>query len=507
MHNRRTCPRTGGRNHRSCQGRQRLILSVIFFFASCTHSVWAQNTFRDAYEAFKRNAEKEYEDFRQKANQEYADFVRKAWEEYQILPAVKKPKEEERPPVIRPKEDKGKPVENTPIVIDEVVTPPQPEPQPLPVAPIKEQAQPEPTWVSFVLFGTDMKVRFNDGQRFTLPDCQPNTIAKTWERMATEDYNNTIRDCLELRIERGLSDWTYLLMLQKMAEACMGKGNEASLLMAFVYCQSGYEMRLGMTGNKLYMLYASRHEIYDLSYFMIDDERFYPFDCKEKSMEICGASFPDEEPLSLLITNKQSLAYRPSQTRTLTSEEYPGVSVKTCVNQNLMDFYNTYPSSKLGDNFMTRWALYANTPMAEDVAKSLYPALQEKIKGISQKEAMERLLNFTQTAFVYEYDDKVWGDDRAFFAEETLFYPYCDCEDRSIFLSRLVRDLLGLKVILVYYPGHLAMAVKFTEDVKGDYIQLNGERYVVCDPTYIGAPVGMTMPDMDNATAKVILLE
>jgi hypothetical protein len=72
---------------------------------------------------------------------------------------------------------------------------------------------------------------------------------------------------------------------------------------------------------------------------------------------------------------------------------------------------------------------------------------REKLKGLSQKEAMERLLNWVQTAFVYEYDDKVWGDDRAFFPEETLYYPYCDCEDRSILLSRLVRDLLGLKAI------------------------------------------------------------
>ena len=133
--------------------------------------------------------------------------------------------------------------------------------------------------------------------------------------------------------------------------------------------------------------------------------------------------------------------------------------------------------------------------------------MREKIAGLSEKDAVERLLNWVQTAFKYEYDEKVWGHDRVFFAEETLYYPYCDCEDRSILLSRLVRDLLGLKVILVYYPGHLAMAVGFTEDVAGDYIIQGGKRYVVCDPTYINAPVGMTMPDMNNQTARIILLE
>ena len=72
--------------------------------------------------------------------------------------------------------------------------------------------------------------------------------------------------------------------------------------------------------------------------------------------------------------------------------------------------------------------------------------------------------------------------------------------------SRLIRDLLGLKVVLVYYPGHLATAVGFDEDVNGDYLTVGGDKYVVCDPTYIGAPVGRTMPDMDNKSAKVILL-
>ena len=34
-----------------------------------------------------------------------------------------------------------------------------------------------------------------------------------------------------------------------------------------------------------------------------------------------------------------------------------------------------------------------------------------------------------------------------------------------------------------------------------------GEKFTVCDPTYIGARVGRTMPDMDNAEAEIILLD
>lgn len=73
--------------------------------------------------------------------------------------------------------------------------------------------------------------------------------------------------------------------------------------------------------------------------------------------------------------------------------------------------------------------------------------------------------------------------------------------------KRLVRDLLGLKTALVYYPGHLASAVCFTENVTGDYLLVGDNIYLICDPTYINVSVGEAMPNMDNKKAKVILLD
>lgn len=265
-------------------------------------------------------------------------------------------------------------------------------------------------------------------------------------------------------------------------------------------------MRLGRNGKRLYLLYASEHSIYDTAYFQIDNTKYYPLECDINQLEICDAPYPKEKPLSLFIANNQRFEYKASNIRTLTSKRYPNIQIQVQVNKNLIDFYNTYPTSEVNDNFMTRWAMYANTSLSETVKSELYPKFKDWIKGLNQLEAANILLNWVQTAFVYEYDDKVWGHDRAFFAEETLFYPFCDCEDRSILFTRLVRDILGLNTILVYYPGHLASAVCFTENVSGDYIMVSGKRFVIADPTYIGAPIGLTMPDMDNTQASVILL-
>ena len=467
------------------------------------------NEFEKAYHAFRKQAVKEYADFREKANKEYADFMRQAWERHQALPEIPKPKDEPPvPPTPYPKDDKGQPIKDTPKPYEEVVPITEPEPQPKPVAPIHEQPQPEEKYFNFSFFQTACKVRLNENHRFALKDCQLNTLSNAWERLSKSEYNNVIRDCLELRIRHQLCDWGYLLMLQELSDAYFGKAtNESTLLCAYLYCQSGYQMRLGLGNGRLYLLVASKHQIYNHAYWTINGMAYYPLNCQEKSLEICGASFPNEQPLSLLVNESPLLVEKPAGARILQSKAFPNAKAEVTSDENLISFFATYPTSMLGDNFCTRWSFYANTPMSERMKEQLYTSLKNAIQGKSQHEAANILLNFVQTAFVYEYDDKVWGGDRAFFAEESLYYPYCDCEDRSILFSRLVRDLLGLKVLLVYYPGHLATAVHFTDHVTGDYIALNNQKYVVCDPTYIGAPVGATMPDMDNGSATVILLE
>ncbi len=90
--------------------------------------------------------------------------------------------------------------------------------------------------------------------------------------------------------------------------------------------------------------------------------------------------------------------------------------------------------------------------------------------------------------------------------EETLYYPASDCEDRSILFAFLVKNLLGMDIIALDYPGHIATAVKFRSNINGDSVQYNGSRYVICDPTYINADAGMAMPEFKTVTPTVIPL-
>jgi hypothetical protein len=72
--------------------------------------------------------------------------------------------------------------------------------------------------------------------------------------------------------------------------------------------------------------------------------------------------------------------------------------------------------------------------------------------------------------------------------------------------SCLVRELLGLDVVLLNYPEHLATAVCFNEEVKGDYLLVGDKTYIICDPTYINARVGECAPKYKSISPTVVVL-
>ena len=480
------------------------ILLAFIIFSTCKTT--AQENLQDAYNSFKQNAYAEYEEFRKQVNQDYAEWMKKAWKWFQKIDPIPKPKDDMLPPVIYKEEKTTIP---KPQPYEEIIPIPEPKPQPKPITPIREDKGEYET-VTFQFFGTPGEVRLPQNFRLKMDGCDEIACSKAWEQLSNKEYNNLIRDCLLLRMKHQLCDWAYLLMLGILSETVCGEGtNEAIMMQAYVFCQSGYQIRLGMTENgALKLLFKSDHRIFDMTGFDMEDGRYYSLQSIDgKGLNVYNNSFPKEKALSLWINQVPLLSENNSVERQLTSTNQQ-VSVRIHTNKNLIQFYNTYPTSMTGMDFMTRWAMYANTPLSGQTKEKLYSQLNKLIAKAENKiKAANLILNWIQTAFVYEYDNKVWGGDRAFFAEETLYYPYCDCEDRSILFSRLIRDLLGFEVVLVYYPGHLATAVAFTTPVNGDYIKLGDKIFTICDPTFIGAPIGSTMPNMDNETAKIILLK
>ncbi|MDE7074024.1 MAG: hypothetical protein K2O69_03080, partial [Odoribacter sp.] len=342
-----------------------------------------------------------------------------------------------------------------------------------------------------------------EAHRFVLKGVDENKVADAWQILSKDRFLPVVAGCLAWRDKLRLCDWGYVRFVEHMTAAFFGKEqqNEAQLLQMFLLTQSGYKVRIARTGERLVVLLPSKDEIYEYSYLNLKGEKYYVVDpsLRQCSFHVFEREFPGEQCFSLQIPFHPLLDVNPSNPRRLTSRRYPALSVEVTVNRNLIAFYDDFPQSNA-------WDVYVQASLDDKVKDMLYPALRQAIAGKSKPEAANILINFVQTAFEYQTDQKQFGGERAFFPDETLYYPYSDCEDRAILYAVLVQELLDLEVVLLHYPKHLATAVHFDEEVPGDYFMLDGRKYLVCDPTYINADIGEAMPQYKRTQAQVIRL-
>ena len=458
------------------------------------------NRSNSQFDQFKKKSNQDFEAFRKQINEEYASFMKEHWGSFDAKPMEDLPWKPEPPepilldPFRRPTAD---PIPCTPPIAPKPIVKPQP------VVPIKLKPQPEnkpnPSLRNVVLFGTNYGFSIDDRHPIKLNSVTEQAVAELWEQLTDLYFDRILAECLDHREKRNMCDWAYFQLTKVVAETCCGAStNEAVVLHMYFLTQSGFKVRIGRNEERLVVLLGSDEKIYRYIYFVLDGGTFYLMDpaFKGQRLYIFDHAFPQEHSFSLS-QSQQDFNLVPTGKRTVTSRRYSNVSATVETNKNLIDFYNTYPLS-------SEWQCYSAASLSPGLKKTLYPVLRDAIKGKSESEAANILINFVQTGFEYATDDDQFGYERPLFPDETFFYPYSDCEDRSILYANLVRELMGLEVVLLHYPGHLATAVHFKENVTGDYLMVDGVKFIVCDPTYIGAPIGMAMPQFKEVTANVV---
>lgn len=473
---------------------------------------FAQTGNKSGYEAFlesRRSAFKSYVDSR---NARYAEFMKRRWREAEISTAdtetpqpspmipVNLPDAEETPLTPAPKEQtvpQPSPASNEP-VISKPLLPSGEQAEPQPAVAVSEEPANTGTF-EFSFFGTDCRVPKFDMHRPALENCTEESVAALWEKFAASGYASVITECSKLKKILRLNDWGYLRLLASLADAWYSPdSDEATLLRTFLAAQSGYEVRIAQSSGHLLMLFPCNEQIYRRRYVSLDGTRYYMFDTRGNNSKcrVFDKSFGGGNRISLRMTEIPHLADKPSPVRILQSKKYPDMKMDATINMNLIDYFDLYPNCDL--------EIYRIPTFSGSIAGGL-ESMKQATALLDAKDAVAMILDFVQTAFDYQTDAEQFGYERSFFAEETFYYPYCDCEDRAILFSALVENLTGLDTVLLQYTGHVAAAVCFDNDGAGDFVTVNGRRYIVCDPTYIGAGIGRSMPGLDNKSISIVM--
>lgn len=336
-------------------------------------------------------------------------------------------------------------------------------------------------------------------RKCSLNGLNENAIADAYEALCNSDYKPLLADCAQIRKDLRLNDWGVFTLVRQVADTYCGTANESIVMQQFLLNEMGYKARMARkaTEDKMMLFVATDCSIYAHPYITLNGQNYYNLSGNNEQCQfyMCQKDSPKAKN-SVGMQLKEAPLFPGTVVSSTHQAKGSAAKVTVDVPKALMDFYKDYPQCD--------YSVYFNAPVNAAMENRILSSLAPLVQGRNEADAANILINFVQTAFQYQTDGQQFGYEKPFFVEELFYYPYSDCEDRAMLFSYLVRKLLGLDVVLLDYPEHIATAVRFNGNVSGDYLMVNGRKYIVCDPTYIGASIGMTMPRYKTVSAKVL---
>lgn len=477
----------------------------------------------------------EFQEYRDKRDKEFTAFLKTQWREMQTFQGLirdKTPKPVNIP--VAPDTPETKPLITKPSKVITIpqqqlvpipgkkpdsITPPStllqptPEPhitqpplaEPLPVKPADKKPAIKPGYnnVRLTFFGNSLLIHYDQSFSFTLRSpVNKGNISHTWDTFSRADYEGLLQQLRSKRDQLSLNDWAYALLIDSFSKQLYTDSRQQDLLNWFLLVKSGYQARFAYDKRSTYLLLPSRQRLFATPYFNFDNTRYYvvSFDSTStmpgKIFTYDGQYPGANRRLDMRIHNTILTGRTPKSRDLRFSFQSKPYNIRVSYDDQMIAFLNTYPQLDI--------SLYFNSRFNEQTSSSVLKQLGSAIEGMGEIESVNFLLRFVQTAFQYQTDEQQFGLENYLFPEETLHYPYSDCEDRSVLFSWLVRNLINIDVIGLDYPGHIATAVKLKSKIAGDKVSYKGATYTVADPTYINASVGMSMPQFRKHKPDII---
>lgn len=510
-------------------------LAAIFIFASCA---WAQlpvvtNTEgeKDAdswsaeqaeFQAFSREIQGDYQTFADASDVEFSQWLAQAWQEYEQFAAHTRdltPK-----PNVQPSWPQAGQVSSTALAM--------PAKQPIATNRISEDQSaaltvkreryipPTKGDLPITFYSHPLSLSVWQIPILNLANPTPGIIASAWKQLAASDYLAVVESLKRACMQIECGDWAQLQLidayLQKLlpfnpAEMDRATPNAQALMMCFLADKLGLRMRIGLFESlgqpqSVVFLYAPRQRIYGKRYFAIDNAEFYPFsELPQGRLHTYPGGFSPQVAyqrravdLAFHTTLAANGATAERQLAWRTGAEHQLIKLRYSLNR--VAFLNSYPQIEL--------PYYFAAPLEPGLALSMQVAFAPLLQSQIPRQQAEQLLRLTQ-AIAYKTDEQQFGRENYLLPEQLLHFPAADCEDRSFFYAALIKHLLHKPAVGVLYPGHVATAIAILDD-KDDLsastiFPHNQTRYLLADPTYLGAGLGRQMPQYPQGSGKLIL--
>ncbi|MGN0189080.1 MAG: hypothetical protein ACI395_06150 [Candidatus Cryptobacteroides sp.] len=484
---------------------------LTLFLAAAAFPAAAQD-FGKMFDDFVKEAREEHSRFKDEANKKFSEFLNESWTEFKVFAGktyLEKPKPRTAPavPVEEPGIPEAQPSPASPETVPEAV-PEIPDTIEEPV-PFREEALEKPQTVmpgmrdcSYDFYGQIVRIPYPEQiADYEMAGNSEKDVAGFWNALSESDYNSVIGRLEGYASEMGLEGWSLFLLVENLSKAVFGpdRKDEMEVFKTFLLNQMGLDARMGLADGRLLTTVCIKEQVYSRIYCEFDGRKYYfsPDVHNVKRYKSYSAKFSDNlSPVSVEISKPMHLGGNDAVSVVTKCSKVFSSDIPLPVNSSQCGFYLDYPQVDVN--------IYARAVYDSAFTSALVDAFRPFVSGMDELAQVNLLLKFMHYDFSYSTDGDQFGYEKPFFLEENFIYPSNDCEDRSILFSFLVRNLLGLDVVLLQYPNHIATAVCFSKEVPGDSFLFEGRRFTVCDPTYIGAKAGMTMSGYRDAEFLIV---
>lgn len=477
-----------------------ILIFVLTGFCSHAQPDSIIQQFQMNFEKYKNSVDQDFEKYKAQNDSAFLHFLEKTWKEFELFrrsqPVRPKPVDQ---PIIKEKKDSIlqqietiAPVKSSALEDKQL---PFPELKEEKAIDFKSQVISRP----FSFFGEQVECYYYPDKIPRLTIINENSIRLFYKALAENDilWNYNIAGFEKFKTNLKLNDWGYYLIIKNAAENIFPRQNEQTLFIWYALLKSGYQVKVGYNRNKIYLLLPSRQRLFNILYLTEEGTDYYLLNNKDKDpghLKTYEGSFAkNPKIISFKLNELPDFNHGNTKIRQIA---YNHKNIQLKFNSQLIDFFNTFPQCEL--------STYLETPISPENNKVLDNLLQPLISGKNNRAQVDILLDFIQKSFSYKTDQEQFGKERYLFAEECLYYPYADCEDRTNLLAELVNRYTNLPSIVLNFPEHVTLAVNFPNNEQGDYVIFEGKKYLVCDPTFINAKSGMLPVEFKNKKPKII---
>ena len=335
------------------------------------------------------------------------------------------------------------------------------------------------------------------------------SIKTFYQQINTSHYEPLVAALLQYKKEHKPDDWMYYQLIRKTAQLISPKADNYhryTLYKWFLLTKSGYNATLCISGNQILFYVQSDENIYNIPFRMKDGKQYVCLNYHDYgTIDFEKTKFSE---VAIKVPEAiQSFSYKLTQLPEFSEKNYLEKDLRFTYNENEYRFkikLNQEVKNIFANYPVVDYAYYFSAPLSKETYSSLVPALKKNLKGMSTKNGVDYLMRFTRYAFAFEPDSEIFGQEKRLTPEQTLLYENSDCEDRVALFFYLVKEIYDLPMIVLSYPKHVTIAVKFNKTV-GKTISYNGNKYSVCEPTpqKQNLLVGQLLPELRKTPYEV----